>query len=122
MRVEKIYNGYWNFHSETFSVSGSLTVGSSITLNLVDLNKKYYEQRTIDCLRGVAIDDNNDSFFFILYDLDFIASVGNTQGLQTYEYSVSYLVFSSQSLLHKRDNITSCLSPLCCKPNNWFIF
>ena len=32
MRKEKVYTGYWNFHSDTPSVAGTLTVGSGITL------------------------------------------------------------------------------------------
>ena len=106
MRVNKTYRGYWDFQRDAISVAGILTVGKDITLNLVDLNKLCYTLQDIHCLRGVAIDDNNDTYFFLLYDLTYIASMNSSQGLQTYEFSVSYLVLSSQSCLHEiRDNI-----------------
>lgn len=106
MRKEKAYTGYWNFHCDTPSVAGTLTMGSGITLNIADLDKKFYDERTIDSLRGVAIDDNNDTYFFFLYNLTKIASVDSIPGLKTYSFSVSYIVLSSQSLLHElSDNI-----------------
>ena len=101
MRKEKVYTGYWNFHCDTPSVAGTLTVGSGITLDIADLDKRFYDERTIDCLRGVAIDDNNDTYFFFLFSLTKIASVNNCPGLKTYSFSVSYIVLSSQSLLHE---------------------
>ena len=101
MRKEKVYTGYWNFHCDTPSVAGTLTVGSGIILDIADLDKRFYDERTIACLRGVAIDDNNDTYFFFLYNLTNIASINSCPGLKTYSFSVSYIVLSSQPLLHE---------------------
>ena len=101
MRKEKVYTGYWNFHCDTPSVAGTLTVGSGINLNIADLDNRFYDERTIDCLRGIAIDDNNDTYYFFLYNLNKIASVNSCPGLKTYIFSVSYIVLSSQSHLHE---------------------
>lgn len=101
MRKVKVYKGYWNFHSDTPSVAGTLNVGIDITLDLTDLNKKYYKQDTVDCLRGVAIDDDNETYSFYLYGLTKVSSLWSSQGIQTYQFSVSYLVFSPQPFLHE---------------------
>ena len=87
MKVERAYKGYWAFQSETFSVAGTLTVGNEITLCLMDANKKYYrELNNIDLLCGIAQDD-----------LRQLTSTFNTQGIQTYVYSASYVVFCQHS-------------------------
>lgn len=104
MRVENIYKGYWYFHSDTASVAGTLIIGKRIVLRLIDLNKTIYKQPIIDFLRGIVITENSDILYFILYDLSRAESVANSQGVQSYEYSVSYLVYSSKSLLHKKSS------------------
>jgi hypothetical protein len=97
MRLYKTYIGYWNFHSETNSVAGSIIVGNDLVLKLIDYNKTFHEQLHIDYVTGIAQDESNNVYHFILWDLRRQSYTMNTQGMQVYEYQVSYLAFSDHS-------------------------
>lgn len=97
MRLYKTYIGYWNFHSETNSVAGSIIVGNDLLLKLIDYNKTFHEQAHIDYMTGVAQDESNNVYNFILWDLHRKSYTMTTQGMQEYEYQVSYLAFSDHS-------------------------
>lgn len=99
MRIEKKYFGYWDFHNDNKSVAGSLIVGDDITLSLVDLNKKYYIQQDMQFLKGIVHDDENDVHFLILNNLNYTGSVFNSQGIQTYQFQVEYIIYSTNSSL-----------------------
>ena len=107
MRKEKRYIGYWNYNNDSTTIAGNLIVGKDITLELVEFNDQAcYTYTKIDSLRGVALDDNNDTFFFVLYNLEFLCSHISNMGVQSYVFSVSYLVFSNNQSFHSRnDNI-----------------
>lgn len=113
MRTEKKYTGYWNFNSETPTIAGTLIVGNNITIEIVEFNNKsYYTHLSIDGLKGVALDENNETFFFELYDLDFLQSHTSNMGVQSYTFSVSYLVFSKSISFHRRNDKTLSVSEI----------
>ena len=123
MRTEKKYTGYWNFNSETPTIAGTLTVGNDITIEIVEFNdKSYYTHLSIDGLKGVALDENNETFFFELYDLNFLQSHTSNMGVQSYTFSVSYLVFSKSIFFQRRNDKTLSVSEISiCNPylNGW---
>ena len=123
MRTEKKFTGYWNFNSDTPTIAGTLFVGNDITIEIVEFNdKSYYTHLTIDGLKGVALDEKNETFFFELYDLSFLQSHISNMGVQSYTFSVSYLVFSkSISFQNRNDRILSVSEISICNPylNGW---
>ena len=113
MRTEKKYTGYLNFNSDTPTIAGTLFVGNDIYLELVEFNEKsYYTDLSIDSLNGIALDDNNETYFFELLNLKFLYSHISNMGAQLYAFSVSYLVFSMNSSLLKRNDPKLSVSDL----------
>lgn len=99
MRTEKRYTGYWYLQNDSMSMAGNLIVGKGITLTLVDHSKKQYSNPAIEIIKGIAQDEKRETFHFILYKLELLNSWESSQNLQTYEFSASYLILSTQSQL-----------------------